>query len=441
MRGIRILALSMLCVATTVAGAAGAAPYAALVMDARNGKVLHAEGADRRLHPASLTKMMTLYLAIEAVETGKIGLDERVPVSRYAASKPASKVGFKSGTKVRFRDLIRSAAVRSANDSAVVIAEAISGSEAEFAKLMTRRGRELGLTNTTFKNASGLTQKGHLSTARDMALLGRRLFYDWPEYYNLFGRKNTRAFGKTFWTTNKLLSSYRGADGIKTGYTRAAGFNLVASAERGPERVIVSMFGGKSSASRNRQVAKLLDVGFKKAPTRVVEVPPTSALALVSPPPPPRPNAQGLDMQGGFGAASLLAAGARRVGEALAPAAAQAAVLPLETPLSVAALVDPTPLAPRRGPPPTPRGGATSDVAGWAVQLGAYAQREVAVASLAAASFGALPQLVSADRRIEQAGASLWRARLTGLDAAGAHAACRALEREGRDCMPVPPGR
>ena len=249
--------------------AASAAPYAAMVMDARTGKVLHSRNADTRLHPASLTKMMTLYIVFEAVRNGEISLDTKIKISRNATAEPPSKLGLRTGQKIALRYLIRAAAVKSANDAATALGEAISGSEAAFARRMTRTAKSLGMTRTTFRNAHGLTQSGHLSTARDMTMLGRHILYDYPEYYNLFSRKSTDAGVKQVNNTNRrLLGSYRGADGIKTGYTNAAGFNLVASAKRGNERVIATVFGGKSSASRNAKVAELLDLGFRQAPSQ-----------------------------------------------------------------------------------------------------------------------------------------------------------------------------
>lgn len=249
--------------------AANTAPYAAMVMDARTGEVLHSRNADTRLHPASLTKMMTLYIVFEAVRNGEISLDTKITISRNATSEPPSKLGLRTGQKIALRYLIRAAAVKSANDAATALGEAISGSEAAFARRMTRTAKSLGMTRTTFKNAHGLTQSGHLSTARDMTKLGRHILYDYPEYYNLFSRKSTDAGVKQVNNTNRrLLGSYRGADGIKTGYTNAAGFNLVASAKRGNERVIATVFGGKSSASRNAKVAELLDLGFRQAPSQ-----------------------------------------------------------------------------------------------------------------------------------------------------------------------------
>lgn len=247
-----------------------AAPYAAMVMDARSGEVLHARNADTRLHPASLTKMMTLYIAFEAIENGEISLDKTVRISANAAAEPPSKLGLRAGQRIKFRYLIRAAAVKSANDAATAIGEALSGSEAAFARRMNRTAKALGMSKTTFKNAHGLTEKGHLSTARDMTKLGRHLLYDYPDYYNLFSRITADAGVKKVPNTNRrLLSNYKGADGIKTGYTRAAGFNLVASAERGRERIIATVFGGRSTATRNARVAELLDMGFKRAPSRV----------------------------------------------------------------------------------------------------------------------------------------------------------------------------
>ena len=264
---------SIVCFIVLWAGAALAAPpYAAMVMDARNGRILHSENADTRLHPASLTKMMTLYIAFEAVENGELSMDTLVKISRHAASEPPSKLGLREGQKIKLRYLVRAAAVKSANDASTAIAEAIEGSEAAFARRMNRTAQAMGMTRTTFKNAHGLTEAGHLSTARDMTLLGRHVIYDYPEYYNLFSRVKADAGVRTVSHTNRrLLADYSGADGIKTGYTRAAGFNLVASAERGSERVIATVFGGRSTATRNAKVAQLLDQGFRKAPKSVAK--------------------------------------------------------------------------------------------------------------------------------------------------------------------------
>jgi len=255
-----------------------AAPYASIVIDARSGEVLYSENAETRLHPASLTKMMTLYIAFEEIERGNISLDSMVTITKHAAAQPPSRLGLRSGQKIQLRYLIRAAAIKSANDAATAIGEFIGGDEAAFAKRMTRTAKALGMSNTTFKNANGLTAQGHLSTARDMTILGRHLFYDFPQYYNLFARRSVDAGMATVNNTNRrFLDAYEGADGIKTGYTVAAGFNLTASAERGGKRLIATIFGGKSTADRNAKMMKLLDLGFGKAPRN----------APVNPPDPP----------------------------------------------------------------------------------------------------------------------------------------------------------
>lgn len=251
------------------ASMAHAQQFASYVMDARTGKVIQATNAETKVHPASLTKMMTLYIAFDQIQRGRISLDQKVRISDNAAAEPPSKLGLKSGQRIEMRYLIRAAAIKSANDAATAIGEAIGGSEAGFAKMMNQYATAMGLRNTTFKNANGLTRSGHMSTARDMAELGRRVYYDFPQYYNIFSREATSAGLKTVKNTNRrLLDAYRGADGIKTGYTRAAGFNLVSSAQRGDERVIVAVLGARSSAARNAEVARLMDVGFAKMPSR-----------------------------------------------------------------------------------------------------------------------------------------------------------------------------
>ena len=224
---------------STMSSIAISAPYADVVMDARSGEILRTRNADTRLHPASLTKMMTLYIAFEAIENGEIDVDKKVIISRKAANERPSKLGLRAGQKISLRYLIRAAAIKSANDAATAIGEAISGSEAAFARRMNRTAKSLGMTRSTFKNAHGLTETGHLSTARDMTILGRHLMYDYPGYYKIFRRKETDASLQKVRNTNrKFLSAYNGADGIKTGYTHKAGFNLVASAKRENKRII-----------------------------------------------------------------------------------------------------------------------------------------------------------------------------------------------------------
>lgn len=250
-----------------------AAPFAAYVMDARTGEVLYEKNANTRLHPASLTKMMTLYLAFQAIENGRASLDSVVTVTSNAASQPPSRLGLRAGQKIQLRYLIRAAAVKSANDAAAAIGDYLGGNEAGFATMMNRTAKSLGMNSTTFRNANGLTREGHLSTAHDMTLLGRHVIYDFPQYYNIFSRRTADAgVAKVASTNRRFLDAYEGADGIKTGYTVPAGFNLVASAQRGNKRIIATVFGGTSTAQRNAKVAELLDIGFARAPGKVTPV-------------------------------------------------------------------------------------------------------------------------------------------------------------------------
>ncbi len=264
--------------ALLVTGQLGAAPYAAIVMDARTGEVLYEKNANTRLHPASLTKMMTLYIVFQEIEAGNLSLDTKVTISDYAAAQPPSRLGLKPGQKIAIRYLIRAAAVKSANDAAAALGDAISGDYVTFAKRMTSTARQLGMDDTTFKNANGLTAEGHLSTAHDMNVLGRHLFYDFPQYYNIFSRRTADAGIATVTNTNsRFLDGYEGADGIKTGYTAAAGFNLTASARRGEKHIIATVFGSTSTANRTAKMTELMDIGFDESRSNVTEQPPVAA--------------------------------------------------------------------------------------------------------------------------------------------------------------------
>jgi D-alanyl-D-alanine carboxypeptidase len=472
-----------------------AAPYAAMVIDARTGEVLHSRNADTRLHPASLTKMMTLYIAFDAIERGEISPDTMVTISRKAAAEPPSRLGLKAGQKIALRHLIRAAAVKSANDAATAIGEAIEGSEAAFARRMNRTALALGMDRTTFKNANGLTESGHLSTARDMTTLGRHLFYDFPAYYNLFSRIETDAGTKTVSNTNRrLLNGYRGADGIKTGYTRAAGYNLVASAERGGERIIATVFGGRSVTWRNERVAELLDMGFERAPTRVAVVKPvkpslgggdgggaaeteTRLAGLIerSPRPAMRPVAapsEGVLVAMADGIADALAeavaadavevtrdAPAPETIGAIALAALEmnapavrdtAALLPSGTPAAASlagAIIRP---APRPLPEAESRAEAasapvvvtrvtTSGGRHWAINVGRYTTRDEAERVLLQTALVEISTLDEALRKVVRSPQG-WEANFVGLTEERAELACRRLQAQSVDCVPVGPG-
>ena len=243
--------------------------FAYVVADARDGKVLNSHKSGQIIHPASLTKMMTLYLAFDAIRYGRLKLDQKVIISKNAASEPPSKFWYKPGQRVSVRFLIRASAVRSANDAATALGEAISGSEKKFIDYMNVAAKKMGMNSTRFKNAHGLTEIGHYSTANDMLLLARRLMLDYPEYFNIFSRLETYASGKKIRNTNyKFLKQYKGASGIKTGYTNAAGHNLAASAKRGEKQLIGILIGTSSSAERAKKIIGLFDDAFKVIPVR-----------------------------------------------------------------------------------------------------------------------------------------------------------------------------
>jgi len=241
-----------------------------VVMDARTGEIFYQNDADEKMFPASLTKMMTLYITFEAIEHGEISLDTKVKISANAANEPPSKLGLRAGSSIELRYLIRAAAIKSANDAATAIAEAIGGSVPAFADRMNRTARAMGMTNTTFRTANGLPNPNHVSSAHDLAILARHVIYDYPQFYNIFSRTSADAKLATVYSTNrKLLDSYPGLDGIKTGYTNAAGSNLAASAERNGVRIIVVELHAASAGARNARVAQLLDMGFARAQKRV----------------------------------------------------------------------------------------------------------------------------------------------------------------------------
>jgi D-alanyl-D-alanine carboxypeptidase len=241
----------------------GSERYAAIVTDARSGNVLIAASPDEQRYPASLTKMMTVYLAFDALREGRVSLDSPIRVSGHAASMSPSRLGLTAGMTLTVEEAILALVTKSANDAAAALGEYLGGgSEDRFAQMMTMKARALGMTRTTFRNASGLPDLDQVTTARDMALLGRRLMQDFPERYSFFSTPHFVFRGRTMWNHNRLLQEYDGADGIKTGYVNDSGFNLVASAQRDGVRLIAAVFGGASGRERDRHMMALLDQGF-----------------------------------------------------------------------------------------------------------------------------------------------------------------------------------
>jgi D-alanyl-D-alanine carboxypeptidase len=260
---IRTLAVAaMLVVSGLTAPAAFAEKYASIVIDKDTHEVLHARNADDPRYPASLTKVMTLYMLFDAINAGDVSLDEKLTVSRFAASQAPSNLKLKPGSTISVSDAIGALVTKSANDVAVVVAERLGGSESRFAQLMTVKGKSLGMQNTRFVNASGLPDDRQITTARDLAILAEAMIDDHGESYHYFSRPRFTWAGKTYKNHNELLDSVDGVDGIKTGYTRASGFNLMTSAKRDGHRIIAIMLGGSTSKSRNAHVEALVEAAF-----------------------------------------------------------------------------------------------------------------------------------------------------------------------------------
>ena len=249
------------------AGPAYSPPYAALVVDANSGEVLHAANADAQRHPASLTKIMTLYLLFEQLDSGKLRLDSQLEVSDHASQQAPSKLGLRPGQTITVEDAIRALVTKSANDVAVVIAEAIGGDEETFARMMTRKARVLGMSKTVYLNASGLPDPDQLTTARDQVTLGRAIQDRFPRYYRYFQTASFVFHGHAIRNHNKLLGRVEGIDGIKTGYTRASGFNLVSSMRRGNRHLVACVLGGTSGGARDARMRSLLEQTVASAST------------------------------------------------------------------------------------------------------------------------------------------------------------------------------
>ncbi|MEX1250674.1 MAG: D-alanyl-D-alanine carboxypeptidase family protein [Hyphomonas sp.] len=246
----------------SVGQAAEAEKYAALVMDSQTNEILHSRNADDARYPASLTKVMTLFLLFDAINAGEVSLNDKMTVSRNAAAQPPSNLKLKAGAKIKVEDAILALVTKSANDVAVVVAEHLGGTERNFAVRMTEKARDLGLANTTFKNASGLPNTAQVSTAYDLALLADALLEQHGQYYHYFENKKFSWGRLVYKNHNDLVGSLDGVDGIKTGYTRASGFNLMTSAERDGHRVIAIVLGGATARSRNDHVADLVEAAF-----------------------------------------------------------------------------------------------------------------------------------------------------------------------------------
>lgn len=379
--------------------------YASIVINADTGKVLHESNADASRFPASLTKMMTLYMLFEAIEQGKLTLDSLMTVSAHAASMPPTNIRLRAGDKIRVRDAIPALIVRSANDVAAVVAEALGKTETNFGRMMTDKARSLGMRSTTFRNASGLPNWQQKTTARDMATLSVRLMEDFPKYYHYFSTQSFRYKGVTYNSHNRMIRTSKGVDGLKTGYIRASGFNVATSAKRGDHRIIAVVMGGKTAASRDKHMAQLLDRSFKKA----------VAIHLA-------------DLKNNKTAAKNV----------------NASMVPSEVPVPLAKpaiFMDskPDPAAILRGELPvgsvTPKKRVISQNDSWAVQIGSYYEHDRAQAQAQAATRWVSGEVAVVE--VEISNRTLYRARLVGFQENQAHTACQNLSRKGMDCLVI----
>ena len=410
-----IIWLLMAAFITLVAGSlpAHAAKYAAIVIEEDTGRVLFARNADKQRFPASLTKIMTLYLLFEDISAGRMTLKSRVPISQVAAGRSPSKLYLKPGQSISVEQTIYALVTKSANDVATAIAEKLAGTERAFAKRMTRKARALGMSRTTFRNASGLPHSKQRSTARDMARLAIAMRRDFPQYFKYFSTKSFNWKGRKFSNHNKLLGKFDGTDGIKTGYINASGFNLVATVTRNNVRLIGVVFGGKTSRSRDAHMMDILERQFKRikpaqARQQLATLPtklPTSAPARINGMPETIPQPKQITV--------------KRLAD----------TMPSDnTPEFMDALVTTT--NNMKMPP--------DDQSLWSVQIGNFAQRvnahkaAIRARRMADTVLGMTPAHLTI---VTRGAMPLWRVRFNDLDEGQARSACAALFAEGSPCI------
>lgn len=371
--------------------------YASIIVDTDNLDILHARQIDALRYPASLTKVMTLYLAFDALDAGQLRLDEKVKVSAVAARTPPVDIGLRAGQTISIDTLIQAIAVRSANDAAVVLAERLGGTEAAFAEQMTAKARSLGMTHTTFKTANGLPNPEQFTTARDMAKLANAVLVNHRRHYHYFGLKTFTYNGRTYRNTNRLLREREEVDGFKTGYTNDSGYNLIVSAHRNGRRLIAVVLGGATGASRNSHMSDLIDRGFD-----VMGVTPQTIEIAQAPEKAPTPKQKtrkdepvNILRLRGQNAPILLPASTKTQGHDMR----------------------------------LPHGD-------WSVQLGLFEDENSAKAHLD--SLTLLPDLAKATPLLSPRG-SMIAARMTGLSAQSARTACKALVKTRHGCLIIGP--
>ncbi len=400
---IRFFTLVILLLLAVICQAHANPRYASIVINADTGRVLHASNADASRYPASLTKMMTLYMLFEAMEKGKMTFDTRMSVSAHAAAMPQTNIGLRAGDTLSVKDAILALIVRSANDAAAVVAEALGATEANFGRMMTEKARTLGMQSTVFKNASGLPNREQKTTARDMVTLSARLMNDFSSYYHLFSTQSFRYKGVTYNSHNRMIRNTHGVDGLKTGFIRASGFNVATSAVREGQRTMAVVMGGETAASRDRHMAELLDRGFRQMKTEHAAT------------------------TGGnkSGAGSYIV-----VRAVVSPIPAVKPIISENKTTDPAAIlrgelsgVNPAHLA----------NGVQKD--SWAIQIGSYYEHERAQAQALAATRWVSGEVAVVE--VEISNRTLYRAQLVGMQKNQAHTACQNLSRHGMDCLVI----
>ncbi len=416
--------------------AAASTVKAAIIVDVNNGNVLYSRSADVLRSPASLTKIMTLYMLFAYLRAGKLSYDTELVVTPHSASQAPTKLGLKPGATIKVIDAIKALVTKSANDAAATIAENLGGTEENFGRMMTSTAHKLGMKNTTFRNASGLPNKEQLTTARDMAILAIHIMRDYPEYYGFFETRYFSYKGRKYRNHNRLLFGYKGTDGIKTGYTRASGFNLTASVKRGDKHLVGVVLGGRTGARRNAAMRSLLDKHWHKASTK--KSPGSNLIAsLLGSPHPPPPSRKPVY------ALAAVTPPVRAV--AVTPPAATPAVTRAATLASTTAQGDTstpgdtvrTSLSPNRA---APRGGTkpARQAGAYHVQVGAFTSQSDAQNRLGMVQQRA-PKILDGHlpftANFTKGNREWYRARFGGFSKTDARSACAALKRLSLECI------
>lgn len=402
-----------------------------IVVDHLTGSIVSSDGADEENYPASLTKMMTLYLLFDALEQHRLTLNSPIHISAHAASMPPTKMGLKPGSTIRVEDAIYALIIRSANDIAAAVGEQLGGSEQRFAQIMTRTARQIGMRSTTFRNASGLPDDQQVTTARDMATLARHLITDHPTYYHYFSAEGFNFRGRRINTHNPLVITYRGMDGLKTGYIRAAGYNLASSAVRDGRRLVGVVLGGQSTAQRNQTMVRILDAAWNSVPQKPLvaglsrnttvasssaETVPASVRHVYIAKAAPQYVSPNESAQGFVDASAPVAQGDE---DQIAPRSIRGR--PMRT-------IQPATTKARRAP-----------TGGFALQVGAFKQRASALdmAKASMARLRGLPPGAAVEVARTSKGKALYLARIVGLDHTVADKACAALKKASQHCFVV----